>query len=239
MTRPTLHIQGSRPDFRHVDHWIFDLDNTLYDAASGVFPQIDRLMKSFLMAEFGFDEERAYAYQKELYRDYGTTLSGLMIKHQLEPTRFLTHVHDVDVSELHPDPLLTAALKRLPGRKAIFTNGSRAHAENIAGKLGILDQFDAIFDIVSAGYLPKPDPSAYEKVLTHYGATGQRGAMFEDLKRNLVPAAALGMTTVWIANDAPWSAEGPQMADDTEDHIHHVAEVLTTFLDSVDIGDHS
>jgi putative hydrolase of the HAD superfamily len=234
MTRPDF-----RPDFRHVDVWLFDLDNTLYDANCGVFPQIDRNMKRFLMAEFGLDEARAHAYQKELYRDYGTTLSGLMNRHNMDPARFLEHVHDIDLAELAHDAHLAEALARLPGRKAIFTNGSRRHAENIAAKLGVLDEFDAIFDIVSAGYRPKPDPLAYEAVLGHYGAKGERAAMFEDLKRNLVPAAALGMTTVWIANDAPWAHGGPPMPDDGEDHIHHVAEAVAAFLHSIEIGDHA
>lgn len=223
-------------DFRHIDTWLFDLDNTLYDANSGVFPQIDRNMKRFLMDEFSLAEEAAHAYQKELYRDYGTTLSGLMTRHSLDPARFLDHVHDIDLAELTPDAHLIAALQRLPGRKAIFTNGSAKHAQNVAGKLGILDQFDAIFDIVSAEYQPKPDRSAYEKTLLHYGVEGRRAAMFEDLKRNLVPAAALGMTTVWIANDAAWSHANAGVPEDIDDHVHHVAETLADFLHSIDTG---
>ena len=224
------------PDFRHIDTWLFDLDNTHYDANSGVFPQIDRNMKRFLMAEFGLAEEAAHAYQKELYRDYGTTLSGLMTRHNLDPARYLHHVHDIDLAELGPDEYLIAALKRLPGRKAIFTNASARHAENVAAKLGSLDQFDAIFDIVSADYQPKPHISAYEKTLRHYGVEGRRAAMFEDLKRNLVPAAALGMTTVWIANDAAWSHANAGVPDDIDDHVHHTAAALSHFLHSIDIG---
>ncbi len=224
-------------DFRHIDTWLFDLDNTLYDANSGVFPQIDRNMKRFLMDEFSLAEDAAHAYQKELYRDYGTTLSGLMTRHNLDPARFLHHVHDIDLAELSPDAHLIAALKRLPGRKAIFTNASAKHAENVANRLGILDQFDAIFDIVSAEYRPKPDPTAYEKTLTHYGVEGRRAAMFEDLKRNLVPAAALGMTTVWIANDAAWSHANAGVPDDIDDHVHHTIDALSHFLHSIDVGD--
>lgn len=234
-----LIMAASGPDFRHVDVWIFDLDNTLYDASSGVFPQIDRNMRRFLMAEFGLDEAKAHAYQKELYRDYGTTLSGLMVRHGLKPERFLDHVHDIDVTELAADAALAAALRRLPGRKAIFTNASRAHAENVAARLGVLDQFDAIFDIVSADYRPKPDPLGYDRVLNHYAAKGARAAMFEDIKRNLKPAAAMGMTTVWIANDAPWSKDGPATPADVDDHVHHQAEAITAFLESLHIGDRS
>ncbi len=223
-------------DFRHIDTWLFDLDNTLYDANSGVFPQIDRNMKRFLMDEFALQEDAAHAYQKRLYADYGTTLSGLMAERGLDPARFLHHVHDIDVTELGPDERLISALKRLPGRKAIFTNASAKHAENVAARLGILDQFDAIFDIVSADYKPKPDITAYEKTLKHYGVEGRRAAMFEDLKRNLVPAAALGMTTVWIANDAAWSHANAGVPADIDNHVHHVAEALGDFLHSLELG---
>ena len=223
------------PDFSHVDVWLFDLDNTLYDASSGVFPQIDVNMRSFLMREFALGEDDARTYQKRLYRDYGTTLAGLMAEHDLDPARFLHHVHDIDLAELAPDPALAAALRRLPGRKAIFTNGSRAHAENVAGRLGVLDAFDAVFDIASAAYRPKPEMSAYRATLAHYGVEGARAAMFEDLKRNLKPAAELGMTTVWIANETSWNHGGAP--DDPDDHIHHVADALTAFLDTIDLGD--
>jgi len=228
---------ASRPDFRHVDVWIFDLDNTLYDANSGVFPQIDRNMKTFLMSEFGLEERRAQAYQAELYRDYGTTLAGLMARHGLKPQRFLDHVHDVDLAELLPDAALGAALKRLPGRKAIFTNASRAHAEKVMARLGIGDHFDAVFDIAAAEYRPKPDPLCYARVLGHYGAQGARASMFEDTKRNLKPAAALGMTTVWIASQAPASKAGPEAPADADDHIHHRADALAAFLDSLHLGE--
>ena len=95
------------PDFSHVDVWLFDLDNTLYDASSGVFPQIDVNMRSFLMREFALGEDDARTYQKRLYRDYGTTLAGLMAEHDLDPARFLHHVHDIDLAELAPDPAVT------------------------------------------------------------------------------------------------------------------------------------
>ncbi len=224
-----------KPDFAHVDVWLFDLDNTLYDASSGVFPQIDRNMRRFLMAEFDLAEDAAHTYQKQLYSDYGTTLAGLMTRHNMDPQRFLDHVHDIDLGALGQDGHLAAALDRLPGRKAIFTNGSRAHAENVAGRLGILGHFDAVFDIVSSGYRPKPDPHGYHEVLKHYGAPGESTAMFEDMKRNLKPAALLGMTTVWIANDDEWSKRGA-LGGDHDEHVHHVADALADFLHDIDFG---
>ena len=32
--------------------------------------------------------------------------------------------------------------------------------------------------------------------------------MVEDVARNLIPARALGMTTVWVETDRPWASHG-------------------------------
>ena len=56
----------------------------------------------------------------------------------------------------------------------------------------------------------------------------QRAAVIEDIARNLAPAAALGMTTVWLRNDSPVGVEG---ADG--DHVHHVIDDLVPWLEDV------
>ena len=109
----------------------------------------------------------AYArhLQKSYYRQFGTTLSGLMQVHRMDPQAFLDYVHDLDLSVVAEHPELAAAIAALPGRKFIFTNGSHAHAERVAAKVGILDLFDGIFDIVAADYVPKPVPACYDVFL--------------------------------------------------------------------------
>jgi putative hydrolase of the HAD superfamily len=49
--------------------------------------------------------------------------------------------------------------------------------------------------------------------------------MIEDMAKNLVPAAALGMTTAWVRNPVDWAAVGSQ-----GEHIHHIVEDLGSFL---------
>jgi putative hydrolase of the HAD superfamily len=52
--------------------------------------------------------------------------------------------------------------------------------------------------------------------------------MIEDMAKNLVPAATLGMTTAWVSNAADWAAAGSD-----GDHIHHIVDNLGNFLSTV------
>lgn len=208
--------------------WIFDLDNTLYPAHSNLFDQIDQRMGSFIQSFLGLDATQARALQKRYFAAHGTTMRGLMANHGMEPHAFLDYVHDIDLSVLPPAQNLDAALERLPGRKIIFTNGSVRHAERITEHLGIARHFEAIFDIVASDYVPKPDATPYRTVVARYGITPGQATMVEDIARNLEPAAAMGMTTVWVrphkAVDAPVPDYVHHLVDDLPDWLHQVAD---------------
>jgi putative hydrolase of the HAD superfamily len=224
----------SAPDFRHIQTWIFDLDNTLYRADNGIFAQIEARMTDYVMAFLKLPREEAYARQKELYRRYGTTLNGLMKEHGAEPDAYLHYVHDIDLSDLVPDPALSEALARLPGRRFVFTNGCRDHAARILDRLEMGDLFDQVWDIRTMDFAPKPDPGAYASVVSAAGVAAATAAMFDDIARNLVPARAMGMTTVWLKTDAPWGKQGPLM-DVADGDIDHVTGNLTEFLHAIRI----
>ncbi|MDO8290346.1 MAG: pyrimidine 5'-nucleotidase [Parvibaculum sp.] len=223
----------ARAGFSEIEHWVFDLDNTLYPPRYDLFGQIDIRMTEFIGTYLKIDETEARRVQKEFYVEHGTTLAGLMAVHQMEPQAFLDHVHSIDVSVVPPDPDLGQAIARLPGRKVIFTNGSVQHAENVVTRLGIAHVFDDMFDIVTTGFAPKPHAMAYERFLGASGIDPKRAAMFEDLPRNLEIPHALGMTTVWVR---PQGEAGPEryqkLSHEGGDgaHVHHVADDLTAFL---------
>ena len=218
-----------KPDVNHIDAWVFDLDNTLYPASSNLFAEIDRRMGEFIASELRVDALEARRIQKDYFRDFGTTLRGLMLNHAIEPELFLEYVHAIDVSILAPDAGLDAALSRLDGVKIVFTNGSAEHAEKVMDRLGVARHFDGVFDVAAAQYLSKPDPAAYRALVRCHGLDARRTALFEDLARNLAPAAALGMTTVWVRNATPW-AEAPA-AGDPPDFIHHETDDLVAWLE--------
>src|SRR5260221_14037664 len=157
------------PDFRHVKSWIFDLDNTLYCADSGIFAQIEARMTDYVMAYLKLPRDQAYARQKELYRQYGTTMNGLMREHGASPEDYLHYVHDIDLASLQPDQGLTAAIEKLPGRRFVFTNGCRDHAGRILERLGMTALFDEILDIRTMCFQPKPQMEAYQSVVAASG----------------------------------------------------------------------
>ncbi|MBM3491201.1 MAG: pyrimidine 5'-nucleotidase [Alphaproteobacteria bacterium] len=212
-------------DFAHVDVWIFDLDNTLYPARCNLFQQIDRRMGEFIAQRLAVSYDEAKTIQKSFWRRHGTTLRGLMVEHAVPPDAFLDYVHQIDLSVLPESPSLGQALDRLPGRKMIFTNGTKRHAARVTRRLGIDDRFEAVFDIVDSDYLPKPDPVPYDVLVARHGVDPRRAVMVEDIARNLRPAHALGMTTVWVPTESPSSRDGAE-----DGHIHHVAEDLAHWL---------
>lgn len=208
-----------------IETWIFDLDNTLYPASCNLFAEIEARMAEFICAEFGIDTEAAHALRRRYFRDHGTTLRGLMNENGIAPDRFLDYVHAIDVSPVSPSEVLGAALAALPGRKLVFTNASTHHARRVLDRLGVAGHFDGIFDIIAAGYRPKPDRSAYDRLVDRFAVDPARAAMIEDIAQNLVPAFALGMTTAWVPGGPDWARAEPGAV-----HIHHVVDDLPAWL---------
>ena len=217
-----------------MKNWIFDLDNTLYCAGNGIFAQIEARMTDYVMAFLKLPREAAYARQKDLYRQYGTTLNGLMQEHAASPDDYLRYVHDIDLSDLTADAGLTNAIEKLPGRRFVFTNGCRDHAARILDRIGMTHLFEAVWDIRAIAFKPKPQVEAYESVVAAAGINCSQSAMFDDIARNLIPARAMGMTTVWLKTDAPWGKQGPLM-DVAETDIDHQTDNLAQFLHTIRI----
>ncbi|HET6387752.1 pyrimidine 5'-nucleotidase [Hyphomicrobium sp.] len=229
---PKLIEAVAKRGFGHVDTWIFDLDNTLYPASCNLFAQVDLRMSEFIAKKLGVPREHARHLQKAYYRQFGTTLAGLMRVHKLPPGPFLEYVHDIDLSVVPELPELAAAIKKLPGRRLIFTNGSRVHAENVARKLGVLDLFEDICDIAATEFVPKPEREAFDRMLKLHAVPAAQAAMFEDMPHNLVPASSLGMTTVLVHSDYIDHPAQLKIREWRElpEHVHYLTRDLTKFL---------
>ncbi|WP_374472470.1 pyrimidine 5'-nucleotidase [Phenylobacterium sp.] len=210
-----------RADLRHVDTWLFDLDNTLYPAECGFMGEIEQRMTAFVQKVTGLPREDAYRLQKDYLREHGLTLLGLMKNHGVDPAEFHALFHDLSLECLAHDPELLAGIARLPGRRLIFTNADDVHAERVLARLGLADLFEDVFHIGSTGYRPKPDPAAFQAMNDAHGIAPGQAAFFEDSERNLAPAAELGMTTVLVGPHAPASAAP---------FVHHRTARLAPFL---------
>ena len=219
--------------FAHITDWVFDLDNTLYPRSCNLFRQIDRLMTQYVVDLTGLDHDAARALKKQLYLEHGTTMNGLMATHNIDPSHYLKTVHDIDYTPVMPHPELVELIARLPGRKFIFTNADAPHAREVLQRLGAVDVFDGIFDIVAAGYRPKPLSPAYEKCLNTFDITPQQAIMFDDMAQNLSVPHAMGMTTVQIMtpSQTDYREAGQDMSSQARPrHIHHATDDLPGFL---------
>ena len=212
----------------NIDNWIFDLDNTLYPEDTNLFARVSKRMTLFIQKEFNLKEEQARDLQRKMFKQYGTTMRGLMTEYDMDPEIFLHFVHDIDVSDMQVDMELKDLLGKLPGRRFIYTNGSVAHAKNITNQLGIKNLFEDVFDIVASNFLPKPAPQPYDDMVIKFSVDPTRSVMIEDMAKNLRPAADLGMTTVWLRHNKDWSSE-----DSEGDHIHYAIDDLKLWLKEI------
>ena len=221
--------------------WVFDLDNTLYPAECDLFAEIDQRMTRFVADHLSIDTIDARALQKRYYAEHGTTLKGMMLNHGMKPDAFLAYVHDIDHSPLPVDARLRQAIEVLPGRKFVFTNGSRGHAEGVTRSMGLDGIFDGLFGIEDALYEPKPHRPTFDRFVERFAVQPSNAVFFEDLTRNLEPAHEMGFATVLVQSEKDWSHE-PEGArpgaggEEDLDHVHHVTDHLTEFLEQVSSG---
>ena len=187
--------------FKNINTWIFDLDNTLYHPRKKIFDMIHKRMTRFIANYFELNLKEARKIQTEYFYKYGTTLSGLMKKHNIKPNVFLNYVHDINFDKFEKDHKLNILLKKINGKKIIFTNADKKYALKVITKLGIRKNFRYIFDIKDANYVPKPDIYSYKKMVRYYKIDPKKTLFVEDIKRNLEPASKMGMATVWINNN--------------------------------------
>ncbi len=205
--------------FSHVTSWVFDLDNTLYPPEARLFDQIEVRMTDWVMRALKVDRGEADRLRRHYWAKYGTTLAGLMNEHDVDPTPYLTEVHEIDFEVLDPDPDLAAMISNLPGRCIVYTNGSAPYAQRVLEARGLAGRFDAIYGVENAGFRPKPERQAFETIFATDNLNPLSAAMFEDDTRNLEAPHEMGMRTVHVA-----PAAAPA------DHIHHHTDDLTEFL---------
>ena len=218
---------------KKIDTWVFDLDNTLYSAESGIFQQVHELMGKFVSNKLKIDLDSAKKLQSKYFIKHGTTLKGLMDNHGVEPDEFLDYVHKLDYSIIHPNNDLNKEISKLQGRKIIYTNANRQHVNEILLRLDLTNMFDEIFDIKMANYIPKPEINAYKDFIKRFNINPKTTIMFDDIAKNLVPAKTVGFTSVWI--DAGYE----NFSDDiqaSKKYLDHETTNITKFLENVNKG---
>ena len=213
-----------------INTWIFDLDNTLYSADSGIFQQVHKLMGEFISKNLKMDMVEAKKLQSKYYKQHGTTLRGLMDNHGVEPDYFLDEVHKLDYSIVGPNEILNKELEKIQGRKIIYTNANKKHVVDVLERINLTNFFDEIFDIKMANYIPKPEIRPYEQIIDIFNIKPSSSAMFDDIAKNLVPAKKVGFTPVWV--DAGYE----NFSDDiqaSKDYLDYSTRNLSSFLKDI------
>lgn len=210
--------------FAGVEAWVFDLDNTLYPATGPVWDMVGRRMTFFVQRATGLDWDEAEMLQERYLREHGATLAGMIAHHGVDPHEFMDYVHDIDFSVIDPDPELVDLLKRLKGRRIVYTNGAGKYARAVIAQLGAADAFENIFAMEDAELHPKPSYESFSRLIARTGIDPARSVMIEDTPRNLETAHALGFRTVLIH---------PEPSGSFPEHIHHASDCVKAFLRGV------
>ena len=204
---------------------IFDLDDTLYPRDDGPMREIGRRIQQWLCDHLELSWEDAFVMRQDYFRRYGTTLGGLIARHEVDVSDFLTYVHDLPVEEyLDPDPALGAMLASIPLRKVVYTNGTSGYGKRVLHALQVADHFEQVVGIEEVGLRNKFNLDAYERMLALVDARGAECVMVEDIASNLRPAKALGLTTVLVdtGGSMDWLGDAPELAPSSPDHVDFV-----------------
>ncbi|MCG8620424.1 MAG: pyrimidine 5'-nucleotidase [Proteobacteria bacterium] len=214
-----------------IRSWIFDLDDTLYSPELQLFQQVKTRITAYVKQHYCQNcQATADALQQDLRTRHHTTLAGLMAEHSVDPEHFMDYVHDIDISGLGYDAEIDQGLARLSGRKLIFTNASKKHARRILAAAKIDHHFDFTYDIVAAGYRPKPEAAIYADFTRVTGVAPQSAVMIDDTMVNLMPASALGIQTLWLTGRAEGKANNHQA---TPPYVQYTAPDLKHFFASI------
>jgi putative hydrolase of the HAD superfamily len=201
---------------------LVDLDGTLYPIGVGVMRRVSARIDDYMSVRLGQDATTIRELRQGYYRQYGTSMRGLLLDYDIDPDEYLDYVHQVSASELlAPNHSLGCALARLPWRKVIFTNASAEHARNVMNALGVSQHFERIYDIRSTGYVGKPEPEAFHRVLRSLGVEAEHCITIDDSLPNLQTASGLGIRTVWVGAETP--VDGVDFAIDRLERIDQVA----------------
>jgi len=204
--------------------WIFDLDNTLHDARPHIFPHINRSMTDYVAGLLDLCEEDANQLRDAYWKRYGATLIGLIRHHRVDPEHFLRETHRFpDLGRMVVGRgELRSVLRRLPGRKIVFSNAPGHYARAVLQALGVQDLFDDVFSIESTRFRPKPQAHGFLRLMHTHRLVASRCIMVEDSLENLRTARRLGMKTVWVSE----SNCAPAWVDATVRQLYRLPRLL-------------
>ncbi len=174
---------------------LFDLDDTLYPASTGLWPLLKKRMSDYMRERLGIPPDQIAHLREKYFLQYGTTLRGLQAHYEIDTVDYLAYVHDVPLRDfLTPDPLQREVIASLSARKLVFTNADVPHAQRVLAALELEDLFDVIVDVNAVAPYCKPMPEAFAIAMRTAGeGDPTRCVMIDDLPRTTRAAKAAGL----------------------------------------------
>lgn len=210
-----------------IQHILFDLDETLYQPGTGLWPMLGSRMNLFIHTRLGIPMDQVEEIRERYYRTYGTSLRGLQVDYGVDANEYLDFVHDVPITDfIHPDIKLQKILAKLPVNKVIFTNANKAHSNRVLKALGVDQFFSSVIDVVDMDPYCKPYPEAFNTAMQLIGDTDpSHYILFDDLLSNVRTAVNLGMSAIHVS---PSSTNCDGITQIT--HIHEIEFVIPFLL---------
>ncbi|KAL3826013.1 hypothetical protein ACJIZ3_022042 [Penstemon smallii] len=170
------YMQIQRPKY---DCLLFDLDDTLYPLSSGLSESVLENIQDYMIEKLGVEESKIPDLCNLLYKNYGTTMSGLRaIGYDFDYDEYHSFVHGrLPYENLKPDPVLRSLLLSLPIRKVIFTNADKVHAIKALSRLGLEDCFEGIICFETLNPTHKNTVSDDEDEIEFLGPTQSSSAL--------------------------------------------------------------
>lgn len=214
--------------------WIFDMDDTLYNASAGMFDEIHARMRAFIADALGVGEPRAVEFQRAYWAKYGATFLGLERHHGIAPEKFLEKTHDFDpvplVRTALPARHICASIRRLPGRKVLLTNGPKHYVQQILKSLHLQGVFNFVLTSsdmrIMSRWRCKPDNAILCRILSRLGAKPEDCVLIEDSLKNIKAAHSLHMKTVWcVGYSRGFRGSRPGYVDAVIDNVTELSHV--------------
>lgn len=220
--------------------WLFDLDNTLHNASTAVFPAISKNMVEFMADMLGDGRTPENIAKADLLRlaylhQYGATLKGVVQHYGIKQEDFLKAAHRFDnlSSLLFVERGLAQTIKRLPGRKILFTNAPEHYSQQVVRHLRVHQHFSDHISIESMHVhgvsQPKPSKTFLRKWLTQNKVLANQCVLVEDSVNNLRAAKEVGMRTVFVSGFGPHTAQHKSISSSADITVKSVFDLTRRF----------
>ena len=197
--------------------FVFDAYGTLFDLES-LQPRVEALCPGYgkVVTQLWRLKQLEYSWLRTLmgepFVDFWT-VTRQSLQFALASAGFLPSHDEVaevasEYHRLRPFPEVREALRALPARRAILSNGSRSMLDALVAHAGLGDVLDSVISVDAARAF-KPHPGCYALVESVLQVARQDVVFVSSNGFDISGAKRFGFTTVWLNRAPPEDAIAP------------------------------